>query len=80
MIDWKPLVWNETSSADRARDLVAWSCATLRSKYGINFGIEYTHTQGVAELHDHDWYFGGDPARRSVRSTPRSLASRPERE
>jgi hypothetical protein len=59
MIDWKPLVWNETSSPDRARELVAWERATLRSKYGINFGIEYTHTQGVAELYDHDWYFGG---------------------
>jgi hypothetical protein len=59
MTDWKPLAWHATSSANRASELVGWERATLRSKYGINYGIEYTHTQGVAELYDHDWYFGG---------------------
>ena len=26
---------------------------------GIKFGIEYTHTIGVAELYDHEGYFTG---------------------
>ena len=56
---WNPVAWKSTASADRARDYVVWERATLRSKFGINFGIEYTHTQGVAELYDHDWYFSG---------------------
>ena len=56
---WNPMVWNVTTSADRERDFVAWERDTIRPKYGINFGIEYTHTTGVAELDDYEWYFSG---------------------
>ena len=38
-----------------------WERATLQPKYGINEGIEYTHTIGVAEIYDYEWFFGGFP-------------------
>jgi hypothetical protein len=56
---WNPPAWNVTTSADRSRDIVAWERETIQSKYGINFGIEYTRTTGVAELSDYEWYFSG---------------------
>jgi hypothetical protein len=59
MESWNPLVWNLTRSADREREVVAWERETIGSKYGINFGIQYTHTTGVAELSDYEWYFSG---------------------
>ncbi len=34
---------------------------TLQAKYGVATGIEYTHTFGVAQLHDYDWFFDGHP-------------------
>ena len=63
---WDPLAWASTPSNDRNQDMIVWERNTLQPKYGINFGIEYTHTMGVAELYDYDWYFGGFP--RKVRS------------
>ena len=59
MSTWNPIIWNVTSSKDREREFVAWERGTIAPKYGINFGIEYTHTTGVAELNDYDWYFSG---------------------
>jgi hypothetical protein len=59
MLSWNPLAWSHTTSADRVSELVAWERDTIRSKYGISFGIEYTHTRGVAELSDYEWYFSG---------------------
>jgi len=59
MSAWNPPVWNSTASPDRVRDFVTWERATIQPKYGINFGIEYTHAIGVAELSDYDWYFSG---------------------
>jgi hypothetical protein len=59
MPSWNPGGWKVTSSPDRERELVGWEHDTITSKYGINFGIEYTHTTGVAELDDYEWYFSG---------------------
>jgi hypothetical protein len=59
MPTWNPVAWNVTSSTDREREVVAWERSTIGSKYGINFGIEYTHTTGVAELREYEWYFSG---------------------
>jgi hypothetical protein len=56
---WKPLDWNVTPSTDRESEIVAWERDTIGAKYGINFGIEYTYTPGVAELYDYEWYFSG---------------------
>jgi len=56
---WYPLGWNQTRSKDRIRDLISWERDTLQPKYGINLGVEYTHTIGVAELYDYEWYFSG---------------------
>ncbi len=62
---WSPVGWNLSSSKDRVNEFVAWERDTLQPKHGINFGVEYTHTIGVAELYDYEWYFSGFP--RTVR-------------
>jgi hypothetical protein len=56
---WNPPGWTKTPSADRVSDFVAWERGTLQPKYGIDLGVEYTHTIGVAELYDYEWYFNG---------------------
>ena len=56
---WSPGGWQKKGSPDRVNDFVTWERDTLQPKYGINFDIEYTHTMGVAELYDYEWYFGG---------------------
>ncbi len=63
---WHPRSWQTTSSADRALDFVLWEHDTLLPKYGINLGVEYTHTFGVGEIYDHEWFFGSSP--RTVRN------------
>jgi hypothetical protein len=63
---WHPRGWQTTSSADRAVDFVVWEHDTLLPKYGINLGVEYTHTFGVGEIYDHEWFFGSSP--RTIRN------------
>ena len=63
---WHPPIWQATPSVDRAGDYVAWEHDTLQPKYGINHGTEYTHTFGVGQLYDYDWFFDGFP--RAIRT------------
>jgi hypothetical protein len=56
---WNPPGWHRAFSPDRDSDFVAWERGTLQPKYGIDLGVEYTHTIGVAELYDYEWYFNG---------------------
>jgi len=58
---WNPPGWSSTSSTDRVRDFVTWERGTIQPKYGITEGVEYTHTVGVAELFDYEWFFSGFP-------------------
>jgi hypothetical protein len=58
---WSPVGWLSTASKDRNYEMVRWEHDTIQPKYGINLGVEYTHTLGVAELLDYDWYFNGFP-------------------
>ncbi len=58
---WAPHRWATDPSTDRVRDFVTWERATIQPKYGITKGIEYTHTLGVAELFDYEWFFSGFP-------------------
>jgi len=58
---WNPPRWISDSSTDRVRDFVTWERGTIQPKYGITKGIEYTHTLGVAELFDYEWFFSGFP-------------------
>jgi len=62
---WNPPGWYTRKSDNRVRDFMEWERATIQPKYGINLGVEYTHTVGVAELYDYEWYFGG--FRRAIR-------------
>jgi hypothetical protein len=41
--------------------MVLWERDTLQAKYGVALGVEYTHTMGVGQLHDYDWFFDGFP-------------------
>ena len=70
MPTWNPARWFSTSLTDRVREFVTWERATIQPKYGITEGIEYTHTIGVAELFDYEWFFSGFPFR--IRETPGS--------
>jgi len=56
---WDLVDWTQTASDDRVRDFVVWERDTLQPKYGINLGVQYTLTIGVAELYDYEWFFGG---------------------
>ncbi|MFO0909913.1 MAG: hypothetical protein U0794_16450 [Isosphaeraceae bacterium] len=60
---WDPMGWVETASPNRVGDFVRWERDTLQPKYGINEGISYTLTFGVAELYDYEFFFGGFPRR-----------------
>ena len=64
---WNPPDWITTSSDDRCQEFVAWERGTLQPKYGINDGVEHTHTVGVAELYDYEWFFGGSRQRPGAR-------------
>ena len=58
---WNPPGWHKTASSDRVSDFVTWERGTLQPKYGIEFGVEYTHTMGVAQLYDYEWFFDAFP-------------------
>jgi hypothetical protein len=58
---WNPVGWYTTASKDRLFELASWEHDTMQPKHGINDGVEYTHTMGVAELYDYEWYFNGFP-------------------
>jgi hypothetical protein len=61
MLAWHPLGWQKTPSIDRVSEILDWEHNTVQAKHGINFGVEYTHTMGVAELWEYDWFFRGVP-------------------
>ena len=58
---WNPPRWYTDSSRNPALDFVTWERRTIQPKYGITAGINYTHTLGVAELFDYEWFFAGFP-------------------
>ncbi|MGC8643653.1 MAG: hypothetical protein ACP5XB_27660, partial [Isosphaeraceae bacterium] len=76
---WNPPEWTMKSADDRCREFVAWEHATLQPKYGINEGVEHTHTMGVAEIYDYEWFFGGFP-RKVWDQTAKWLGVRPGQE
>ena len=58
---WHPRGWQMNASVDRAVDFVVWEHKTLLPKYGINLGVDYTHTFGVGEIYDYEWFFASSP-------------------
>ena len=58
---WNPPGWHKIASSDRVSDFVTWERGTLQPKYGIDLGVEYTHTIGVAQLYDYEWFFDAFP-------------------
>ena len=63
MPQWTPPFWYSEASADRVGDFVTWERETIQPKYGITLGVNYTHTIGVAEIYDYEWFFGGFPCK-----------------
>jgi hypothetical protein len=55
---WSPPNWRIERSDDRVRDFVEWERMTIQPKYGLEYGVDYTRTLGVAELYDFEWFFG----------------------
>jgi hypothetical protein len=58
---WNPPGWGKIPSSDRVGDFVAWERGTLQPKYGIELGVQYTVTIGVAEIYDYEWFFDAFP-------------------
>ncbi len=58
---WNPIGWLSAPSKDRVFEFASWERDTLQPKHGINNGVNFTHTLGVAELYDYEWYFNGFP-------------------
>jgi hypothetical protein len=56
---WNPVSWIFDRATDRVREMTEWERQTIQPKYGINLGIEYTKTEGTAELYDYSFFFGG---------------------
>jgi hypothetical protein len=77
---WNPIGWYSTPSQDRVFELVSWEHNTMQPKHGINYGVEYTHTLGVAELYDYEWYFNGFPRKIRDPEVARSLGVALEKE
>jgi Bacterial membrane protein YfhO len=63
---WHPPNWLETYSPKRIEEFTLWERATIQPKYAIPYGLEYTVTQGVAELFDYQFFFAA--FQRSVRT------------
>ena len=57
MWQWYPMSWFEGSSPDRINDVLRWDRDTLYPKFGLDFGLEYTHTGGVGQLADYERFF-----------------------
>jgi hypothetical protein len=73
---WNPGGWGEQATTDRVRDFLEWERKTIQPKYGINYGVQYTLTYGVAELYDYEWFFGGF-LRSTVPEAARALGIEP---
>jgi hypothetical protein len=56
---WNPQGWMAKGSTGRIGDFVRWERDTIQPKYALPFGLEYTLTEGVTELYDYWWFFGG---------------------
>ena len=54
---WHRSSWGRTSSPDRITEIMSWMRDTLQPKHGINLGVNFTHTLGVAELGDYERFF-----------------------
>ncbi len=80
MAVWNPIGWPEAASKDRVFELVSWEHETIQPKHGINFGVQYTHTLGVAELYDYEWYFNGFPRKVYNEALARTMGIEPGKE
>ena len=57
MWQWYPTRWYKTPSQNRIDETLIWDRDTLYPKFGIDFGLEYTHTGGVGELANYERFF-----------------------
>ena len=81
MPSWNPVGWRSVTSKDRLFEMITWERDTIQPKYGINYGVEYTHTMGVAELYDYEWYFAaGFPWKVHDVTVARRMGIEPEKE
>ena len=56
---WYPALWSREASDDRIKEFDRWEHDTIRPKYGLLHGIEYTLSSGVAEIDAYAEFFGG---------------------
>ena len=77
---WNPQGWLLSRSRDRIFEVARWEHDTLQAKHGINDGVEFTQTLGVAELYDYEWYFNAFPRTVQDRAVARQLGVELEKE
>jgi Bacterial membrane protein YfhO len=56
---WYPPLWDHVASDARIIEFDRWERDTIRPKFGLLHGIEYTLSSGVAEIDDYAEFFGG---------------------
>ena len=56
---WYPALWGHVASDARIKEFDRWEHDTIRPKYGLLHGIEYTLSSGVAEIDAYAEFFGG---------------------
>jgi hypothetical protein len=76
MTPWHPLGWIDRG-APSYRDVVAWEHDTLMPKYGVPYGLEYTFSEGTAELYDYQWFVNPFELPKSVARALSLPTSRP---
>ncbi len=80
MWQWYPTRWYEIPSKDRIDEVLAWDRDTLYPKFGIDFGVAYTHTGGVGELADYERFFTSFPIKIGDRQAAAHLDVEPGEE
>lgn len=73
---WDPPGWYRLKSQERVAEMVLWERDTLQPKYAIPFHLSYTLTEGVTELYDYWWFFGGFSRRISSPQEAKYLGSK----
>jgi hypothetical protein len=54
---WEPPIFYKTRSPNRVHEFTKWEFDTIQPKHGLPFGVEYTVTEGTAELFDYEFFF-----------------------
>jgi hypothetical protein len=55
---WSPTAWAIHGSPGRVEEILAWEHDTLRTHFGLTYGLGYVYAMGTTELADYCLFFG----------------------